>query len=325
MNFSPKSELVKKLRKNITKSFVDGKEDLSDDEDQADNDKTLLLKKSKTTNNNLPYGSEVRSYSPAPEANRSTINSPIEFDSLSVTTKDEDKSKFIALLNQLFRVLCDIRKQRPHERNTKKSKSLERVKNYLQIFKTFLLLSFSLTCIVLFSLSDEKEQIWTQSVISNLTLNKLKCSLNKETASKNIEVFRLKLFGPFADTEEAESSLKFKFVNIDIYGKMKNSNESVYQSSWKLFIKAAEYDDRKLDQLEFSENALFSKVFELKQAFATQELEFIITTNIKEYISFNFDCQALSSLYPGRIYLSAVLLLFVYVLIIFELCHRFLF
>ena len=111
-------------------------------------------------------------------------------------------------------------------------------------------------------------------------------------------------------------------MNIDIYGKKNNSNESVYQSSWKLFIKSAEYDDRKLDQLEFSENALFSKVFELKQAFTTQELEYIITTNIKDYISFNFDCQKLSSLYPSRIYLSAVLLIFVYVLIIFELCHR---
>jgi len=323
MNFSIKSELYNKKNKiNKTKLLLDGHDadELTDeqDDDCDDNENSNLIKKNKK-HLNIPYGSEVRSYSPSPEIHR-TINSPIaEFDSFSITTRDEKdgKNKFFSFLSQLFHILCDVspKKHNTHQAHpSSKSKYRAKIKNYLQIFKTFVFLSFGLLCITLFSIVDEKEQIWTQTVISNLTINNLKCSLKSESSSNSIEILRLKLNGPFLN--EKENKLNSKFIIIEVYGNKKNS--SIFQSSWKLFIKSPDL----FGQQEFSQNALFSNVFKLSEAFATEELEFKVKTNIVDYLAFNFDCSKLGNYYENKILFSAILLLFVYVLIIFELCHR---
>jgi len=327
MSILTKSGLLSKKKKtNKTKLLlVEDDDGLTDDDNQNEN--ASLLKRVNKNLSPTSYGSEVRSFSPAPEINRN-INTPIvdaEFDSFSITTRDdndeEEKSKFFSLLRQFFNILCDTSPKKhiiPDEtRPNSKSKYRAKIKYFLQIFKTFVFLSYGLLCITLFSVFDEKEQIWTQTVISNQTLNRLKCSSNPDTASNLIEILRLKLNGPFS-TDANEIKPNSKYVSIEVYGKKVNTNESIFQSSWKLYIKSAD----SIGQQEFSENSLFANVFKLSEEFAREELEFFVKTNVNEFMSLNFDCQKLSNYYENKIVFASILLMFIYVLIIFELCHR---
>ena len=326
MNFPIKSEPFNKKNKiSKTKLILEGDDaDEATDDDQengdGDNERLSLLKNSKKTLS-PHYGSEIRSFSPSPAIQR-TINSPVaEFDSFSITTQDEKggKNRIFSLITQLFNILCDVttkKHSKRHPQTNSKSKYIAKIKSSLQMLKTFVFLSFGLLCITFFSIADEKEQIWTQSIISNLTVNILKCSSNPESYSKRIEILRLKLNGPFSN--EKENQISSQFLIIDVYGKKRTTNESIFQSSWKLFIKSPDL----IGQQEYSDNKVFWNFFKFSEPFDTDEIEFKINTNVLEYFSINFDCSKLSNYYDNKILFSAILLLFVYVLIIFELCHR---
>ena len=324
MDYSAKSELVSIIKKKAvkTKLITDDIDDLVNENANYDEDnispKTVLLKNLKNSISPLSYGSDVRTYSPAPEMNH-TINSPIDFDSLSISTQDEKKPHYLlSLISQFFDILCGFNTKSVTRNETSnssvKSKHIKQIINLLQIFKTFILVTFGLMCIVAFSVYEEKEQIWTQTVISNLTQNKIKCS---STETKSMKILKLVLNGPFL--VEDKNEVNMKYINIDVYGKKAGTNQSIFQQNWRLFVKSA--DSIKKTQ-EFSENSKFPSVFKLTEAFTFNDLEFDVSTDIKEHISFNFDCQKLNNYYESAIWLAACLLIFVYVLIVFELCHR---
>lgn len=73
---------------------------------------------------------------------------------------------------------------------------------------------------------------------------------------------------------------------------------------------------------EYSDNEVGLKNFELDKEMKSENIIIIIETNEKSSVAFVFNCEQLSPKFKYSIVFSAILLVFVYVLIMFELTHR---
>lgn len=73
---------------------------------------------------------------------------------------------------------------------------------------------------------------------------------------------------------------------------------------------------------EYSDNEVGLKNFELDKEMKSENIIIVIETNEKSSVAFVFNCEQLSPKFKYSIVFSAILLVFVYVLIMFELTHR---
>lgn len=328
-----------------------GNELILDEENEIDNDEIIneddesegasLIRK-KTPNkarkyrDSPYYGSGTGSYPGSPFLNRN-INTPIDnnFDLQSLSSVNQnDGSIFKKFLN----TLCEMRPKVNHEQDTQKnttannkpfflSKFFDKYSDYFKALKTLVLVVFCLGCIIIFSIYEDKEDNWTQTVISNLTLNQFKC----HSSSQSSKYFKFMLNGPFINQNDISKTdiNSGKYVLIDLYAKeaQNGQNSSVFESSWKLLVKIPDTQKSKtknslISTDQYSENSILSNVFELPHNFNSDQLDFYISTNIMDYLPFSYNCIQLSGQYEYAIVYSAFLLVFVYALIIFELTHR---
>lgn len=73
---------------------------------------------------------------------------------------------------------------------------------------------------------------------------------------------------------------------------------------------------------KYSENTLNVKNLKIETHLRSEEVVMVVDTNEKSLTAFVFSCEQLSPAFDSSILLSAIILVFVYVLIMFELVHR---
>jgi hypothetical protein len=316
-------------------------EDIINEDDESEGASLIRKKtqnKARKYRDSPYYGSGTGSFPGSPFLNRN-INTPIDsnFDIQSLNSVNQNSGN---IFKKILNTLCEMwpkpnLKQTQETQTNKKAnnkpsfltKFFDKYSDYFNALKTLILVIFCLGCIIIFSIYEDKEDNWTQTVVSNLTLNQFKC----HSSSHASKYFKFMLNGPFINENDISKTEinSGKYVTIDLYAKgaQNEQNSSVFESSWKLLVKIPDTEKSKskndfISSEQYSENSILSNVFKLPQNFNPDQLDFYISTNIMDFLPFNYNCIQLSSQYEYAIAYSAILLVFIYALIIFELTHR---
>lgn len=187
--------------------------------------------------------------------------------------------------------------------------------------KNALLTLYSVVCVVLFSLKPDEHTLWSQTTISNSSVTQLPFTeawRGEHGASGTGRFYKFKLDGPFI-TEEDLSRTKInsgKYVNINVYSV---HNRTDVLASWTLVVNLPSPVNQ---STMYGEIRLNERVLTLKTATHESDLIISVDTNEKNHLSFVWTCARLGDGYENSIIYASVLLIFVYVLIMFELTHR---
>ena len=73
---------------------------------------------------------------------------------------------------------------------------------------------------------------------------------------------------------------------------------------------------------KYTKNSVNIKNLELEKGVTSEDLVIMVETNEKSLTAFVFSCEQLSPAFKYSIVFSAAILVFVYLLIMFELVHR---
>lgn len=187
----------------------------------------------------------------------------------------------------------------------------------LSKLKMIVLIIYCVSMVIIFSMRDEREENWSQLVISNTTSNRFVCNSDSNVDSAS-SFLRLEIKGPFRDIKDhpSYSLIDNKFIEIHVFdGVTHNAGSSV--GTWTLVSQRAISNTTIHPQVNELAN-----VFELPRAYRKDQVTFYVETNDAVANSFAFNCVQLDESYRYAILLSIVLLTFVYTLIIFELIHR---
>jgi hypothetical protein len=339
-----------------------GEDEADDDDSKRNERTNLLNKSSSDSRrlpgtpskyDNYNYGSELRSFSASPRLRN--VNTPIgdegDLTSINEMANDTKEKKLFRFIRSVFgRPASNLDNQsdpvyfRNNKSKTNSSKShltdfYYKYSKYFNILKKTILISYCILCIVIFSLhEDKKVNEWVQSTISNEAIGSFECvkgsggggssnhikhrpfNLNtqdqSEQSNRLSEYFRLEIFGPFIPEEElSQSEMVTKhLVKLDVYDKNDQNNRTNSLFTWKLYIEKLENS--------YKSNQIAGKVIKLEKMYKQSELVIKIATDLSGNFPFNYKCSQLSQQYGNSILYSALLLVFVYGLIIFELTHR---
>lgn len=187
----------------------------------------------------------------------------------------------------------------------------------LSKLKMAVLIIYCVSMVIIFSMRDEREENWSQLVISDTTSNRFVCKSDSNVDSSS-SFLRLEIKGPFKDIKDhpSYSPIDNKFIEINVFdGVARNGGSSM--GTWTLVSQRAISNTTIHPQVNELAN-----VFELPRAYRQDQVTFYVETNDAVANSFAFNCVQLDESYRYAIVLSVVLLMFVYTLIIFELIHR---
>ena len=284
----------------------------SDDSDDSTIENKKLIKKSKSYADFSNYNGSRSS-----SVNR-RINTPLHGDiddSLSLNS-NEDSNNFLKFFKNNCNFNCNLSFCVPNKRFNHLKDTIAKHAHYFSYLKHFILLVYCLGCIIILSMNDENEGTkYSQTVVSSLSLNRLPC-LSHHDSEKSSKFYRFMLKGPFVDVKEKSTytDLNNGFIKIDIT--LKNNSDIL--DSWTLIT---------LSPIEktlniYHENFVSKKDFKLSSAYKSDDLQFNVNTNNLDSIAINYNCSQLNSQFNNAIFYSAILLIFIYTLIIFEVVHR---
>jgi hypothetical protein len=329
------------LKKSKSRKSVD---ESSEEEDEGedvdyDNEDTYLIKKSKRLakykQNSSPYYGSSELNSLADRQGHRNVNTPVydptqdeEYETLGVSKITTQLSKLCSCPNLPKHPLFKA----PNIFLSKLSKFLQKYSTYFGTIKQLVLLAYFIVCFVLFSLNEDASDKWTQTVISNKSLTRFSCESHSSHASA---YYRLKLNGPFISLEDLSRREinSGKYVNVNVYSSRlaestgsNVNNDAILAKTWQLVIKLpddAKHVNSTNSENEYSDNMIVVKNFELNEEMTNDHLEFVVDTNERDSLAFTYNCEKLSPQFEYSIVYAATLLVFVYVLIMFELTHRY--
>jgi len=298
--------------KNSNELLLIKQDSQSDDSDDSSSEDKKLIKKTKSYGDFSNYGGSRSS-----SANR-RINTPLHGnieDSLSLRS-NEDSNIFLDFIKNRFTFRFNFVFFFPTERFKQFKAIFVRHSHYFSYLKHFILMLYCLGCIIILSMNDENEGTkYSQTVVSSPGISSLSCS-NQHTSEKSSKFYRFKIKGPFVDVKEknAYNDLSNGFIKIDIT--LKNSSNIL--DSWTLITLSPIKDTLNI----YTENSVLKKDFKLSNAYKSDDLQFNVNTNNLDSIAINYSCDQLNSQFNNAILYSAILLIFIYTLIIFEVVHR---
>lgn len=235
------------------------------------------------------------------------VNTPV-YDELEILTPKQETKRLFSFFK--FETL-PFKSKKSWSCFSKLSNFFSNHSSHFETVKKISLICYTLFCIFLFSLYGSNELDWNQTVISNKTDNIFSCISNSDHDSKSLVKFlKIKLDGPFLEEKDLSKTdiNSGKYIEIEL-----DSNQT-----WKLILKIPDSNGTKV----YNKNTQLNKVFNLGKSVELNKISFKVNTNIKDYLSLNFNCAKLSDHYENSVIYSAILLFFVYSLIIFELTHR---
>ncbi|CAF0901256.1 unnamed protein product, partial [Brachionus calyciflorus] len=285
------------------------KSELSDND--SDDENKPLIRKKRTSKNLIENENLDLNYRNSPTIQK--INTPV-FDDFDIYSSSGEYTKKPSFLDRLLNIFFTKKNHQNNKNNFNSTFSsfFHKYSSHLSTAKTIILVIYSIVCIILFSLNGPVELKWTQTVISSSQINQFSCSTHSH--GNSAKFLRLKLNGPFIEEEDLNKNEvnSGKYVRINLLKK----TSLALVSNWSLILEIPEKND------EYKENKIVSKNFNLKKSYKLDELIFQVNTNVNKHLSFNYNCQKLSDQFEYRIVCSTCLLIFVYILIIFELTHR---
>ncbi len=180
---------------------------------------------------------------------------------------------------------------------------------FLGQIKMAVLVIYCVSVCILFGMYDERKESWSQLVVSNHTIDKFTCDNGAVTQSS---YFRLKLSGPFKDVKDLSSFelLGKQFIQVSVIDDAKQTLDSLILLS-----------TRQPNTSDISTSTII-KNFELPGQYTSSQVTFIVSTNDQLPNAFQYECFQLNNSFKYAIAFSVMLLVFVYILIIFELIHR---
>ena len=190
----------------------------------------------------------------------------------------------------------------------------------LSHLKVFVLVVYCISMVVIFSMRNEREEHWSQLVISDKVSNKIQsnkfvCDANLDEELSPSGFLRLEIKGAFKDIRDHPtfSVIDKKYIEIRAFDRASNAS----LGSWILV------SQRPIKNTTIHPAVVtLTNVFELPGVYRLDQVIFDVETNDHTANSFAFNCVQLNEAYRYSIFLSVILLVFVYTLIIFELIHR---
>jgi Na+/H+ antiporter NhaD/arsenite permease-like protein len=322
--------------------YYDDDDDEYNAENTDDEDDVYLLKNKKNSSkfvgyrksflNKLPFNFP-RSKRHTNQKLKSIITSnrpnqqPLET-TASKTKSNYLKKLFTNFIEKLFptRFILNTENNNNEQDNSKAFKTFTK---FLSFSKTTILITYSLLCVVLFMLNNDKEEIWYQSVVSSnstysFSYNNVK-SLHEDIRLTKSQYMKCVLHGPFKDDKKSNqigvgiNTINYIRINIFENNKIYNTSTSNYQlplSSWTVNLVES------LDKNTYSQLSYATNIFKMDKKVDLYDIKFVFSTTSIEPLSINFDCKQLSQQASNKTLYATLLLIFVYGMIMFDLVHR---
>lgn len=288
---------------------------------ESEQENVHLLKKTQSSSEFSEYTSFNSRPTSRCEYHRN-INTPIPGDNGDLNdTLDDDNNNNNNKNTNFKNKLANFKSCLPMKHFNYMAKFWAKYSCHLVYLKHLILLAYCITCVVLISKNKESQTdiSFSQTILLKENTNRLTCynTDHDSDSPSSGRFYRLVVNGPFVDVNEKNSfnDLSESFIKIHAH----HLNESII-SSWTLVVTNPNSIQHFSDV--YSENFISVKNFQFDYPVPSNQLSISVKMNNLDSIAFNYNCTQLSDEYGNAILYSALLLVFVYILIIFEILHR---